>query len=170
MLVLAANRPAATAPTAAPPEASLTISVAPTTVTLADGTTVTLVDPAPRQLLTPQQTGPGVVTWTGLLGALALIATALVAAAATCFMLYVRPVLQVSHAAAALAVHQSACTCLLKQNPFHAAVLSVCFMQQQWPQSAHILSCQYRLGCSVSLVLLIVLRCVSSVDLLPCRR
>ena len=81
------------APTAAPPEASLTASLrAPTTVTLADGTTVTLVNPTPRQLPRQQQTG---VTWTGLLGVLALTATALMAAAATCFMLYVRPVLQV---------------------------------------------------------------------------
>lgn len=41
--------------------------------------------------------GPGAVTvtWTGLLAALGLAATALVAAATTCFFLYIKPVVQV---------------------------------------------------------------------------
>lgn len=89
----ASIRPAA--PTAEPPEASLTASIAPVTVTLADGTTVTLVEPTPRQLLRYQRAQPAAVSRTGLLGVLALAATALIAAAAACFMLFVRPMLKV---------------------------------------------------------------------------
>jgi hypothetical protein len=53
-----------------------------------------------QQLLVPQQAAvqqqQPTVTLTGLVAALGLAATALFAAAATCFMLYLRPVIQVS--------------------------------------------------------------------------
>jgi hypothetical protein len=43
------------------------------------------------------------VTWTGLLAALGLAATALLAAATTCFFLYIKPVMQVSYVSATTA-------------------------------------------------------------------
>jgi hypothetical protein len=82
-----------------------------TIVRLADGTTVRLVKPTPQQLAMSQQTqqysnplllqqqqqqGLG-LTWPGLLGGLGLAAAALLGVAASLFMLYVRPILQVGN-------------------------------------------------------------------------
>lgn len=88
---------------------TVTSSSIGTIVRLADGTTVRLVNPTPQQLalghsqqysnplLQQQQQQQGLaVTWPWLLGGLGLSAAALLAAAASLFMLYVRPILQVS--------------------------------------------------------------------------
>lgn len=147
------------APSASPPEASLTIAPAPTTVKLADGTTVTLVDPAPRPV-TPAASQTA-ITLPGLLGVLALSSTTLLAAAATCFMLYVRPVLQVSQSDARNSIYCSSLLCsqcwlLTADCPLQAMTVTLSEMEQaakDMQEAADHVSCA---GYSVALQSIVV--------------